>query len=228
MSSFALEKSIAKLYLADPSQQVAVCAKLVEIDPAADISTFKEEKDSKLSLSAVSEVDSPPVDPVIFPQYQRTGKTLVSSMEILEEFKILVERKPVLAADFEGVDLSRLGRLTVVSIGVQVWSGVQVFIFNMLTDNTALIHAQNSVLKGLLESTAVVKIIHDCRQDSDALKAQFTTSLTNVFDTSIYCMEFDCLNKRTNLNMALKKYGCPENTNKDAISETQPSGAQDR
>ena len=40
-------------------------------------------------------------------------------------------------------------------------------------------------LKALLEDGDVVKVLHDCRQDSAALNARHNVVLTNVFDTQV-------------------------------------------
>ncbi len=40
-------------------------------------------------------------------------------------------------------------------------------------------------LKSLMENSSVVKVIHDCRQDSAALFYQLQIRLDNVFDTQV-------------------------------------------
>lgn len=43
-------------------------------------------------------------------------------------------------------------------------------------------------LKALLEDKTVVKVVHDCRQDSAALYYQKGIKLGNVFDTQVQCV----------------------------------------
>jgi hypothetical protein len=143
------------------------------------------------------------------------GVTLVASLENLDCFQKLVLNQLVIAFDAEGVNLSRLGDMTVVSIGVRVLQSVHVFLFDMITDDSELKAAQTVVLKAILEDSSVEKIVHDCRQDSDALFTQANITLTNVFDSSIYVMRANKLERRLNLNNSLKLHDCLINANRD-------------
>jgi exonuclease 3'-5' domain-containing protein 1 len=121
--------------------------------------------------------------------------------------------KKLISFDAEGVNLSRIGPLTVISIGIEVSDGVHVFIFDMM--NQTLKHDQLEVLKYILEDSSVLKIIHDCRQDSDALISQFNIRLASVFDTSIYHMNVEREERRANLNTALNAFSCALNPHRD-------------
>jgi ribonuclease D len=146
------------------------------------------------------------------------GVTLITTISILNQFKLVVKGKKILAIDAEGVDLSRLGPLTVFSLGVKINSGVHVFLFDMIETNEDLRREQSIVLKGILEDATVVKIIHDCRQDSDALMCQFRITLCNVFDTSVYAMKLRGSEKRSNLNKTLGDFRCTLNEHRDEIT----------
>jgi exonuclease 3'-5' domain-containing protein 1 len=143
------------------------------------------------------------------------GVTLVASLVDLDYFQQLVKNQLVIAFDAEGVNLSRLGDLTVVSIGVRTRQSVHVFLFDMITDDIELKTSQLTALKVILEDSSVEKIVHDCRQDSDALFTQADITLTNVFDSSIYVMRANKLERRLNLNNSLKLHDCLVNENRD-------------
>jgi ribonuclease D len=115
------------------------------------------------------------------------GTTLISSSEELEGFKTAISGRTLVAFDAEGVDLSREGRLTLISVGVEVEGGVHVFLLDPIHPEIGL---RNDILlnaKNLLEDPGVTKIVHDCRQDSDALYRTLDPpiELKNVFDTQV-------------------------------------------
>lgn len=81
---------------------------------------------------------------------------------------------PAIGFDCEGVRLGRYGRLCLLQIATQDGG---VFICDAL---------KNGVVEGLaplLESRGVVKVVHDCREDSSALFHQHGVRLQSVFDT---------------------------------------------
>jgi len=78
--------------------------------------------------------------------------------------------------DIEGVDLCRMGTISIIQLAVND----RCFLLDMLDADELLI----KWLKTILESNSVVKIIHDCRMDADALKHILNIQLTNVHDTS--------------------------------------------
>jgi ribonuclease D len=85
--------------------------------------------------------------------------------------------------DCEGIDLGRQGSLELVSICFDSDPG-QVFLIDF---HNAVKGSERVVAtKKLLESTKVVKIIHDCQMDCDALHHLFGIDMVNVHDTSCY------------------------------------------
>ena len=140
-----------------------------------------------------------------------THKTTVVRDNLdLDRFEAAIEGKNLVTFDAEGVNLSRIGEATVLSIGVLNEDHVQVFIFDILGKDDADFYAREiSIIKKLLEDPSVIKIIHDCREDSDALNTFLKISLAGVFDTSIYNMEIRAT--RDNLNNTLSHYGCEIN-----------------
>jgi 3'-5' exonuclease len=98
-----------------------------------------------------------------------------------------------IAVDCEGVLLSRKGRLCL----IQVASPVGVYFFDIVKGGRELF---DSGLRYLLESASVVKVMHDCRHDCDALLHQFDVRLAPVVDTQV---AFTVLRRVRNLKVGL-------------------------
>jgi hypothetical protein len=132
------------------------------------------------------------------------------SGDVAEELQQAFGTSQVVALDAEGVDLSRAGLISL----VQLYSAESktCFILDVLkaepTDDLVL------WLKELLENSAVVKVVHDCRMDSDAVRHHLNIDLVNVHDTSCWNQE---LSGRVdmNLNDTLSTNGIDPNTYRD-------------
>lgn len=74
-----------------------------------------------------------------------------------------------LAVDCEGENLSRHGPLALVQIASDLGKRVYVFDVIALTASSKLRAELVAGLKVLLEDDAIVKVLHDCRQDAVAL-----------------------------------------------------------
>lgn len=85
----------------------------------------------------------------------------------------------VVSFDCEGINLGTKGQLTLLEIGT---TRGEAFIFDILTCPDMLV---NGGLKELLESNNVIKVIHDCRNDSVNLFNQYNILLRNIFDTQV-------------------------------------------
>jgi len=146
--------------------------------------------------------------------------SLISSLEELEQFSSAVCDKSIVTLDIEGVELSRVGTIELISIGVEHEGTIQSFIMDAseAVRFSELHAAQVLVLKKLLENPDVVKIIHDCRQDSDALSAHLGIQLTNVFDTVVWNAAISKDSVFMNLNKTLEAFGCTTNENRDSTT----------
>ena len=127
------------------------------------------------------------------------------------------------------MSLSKNGRLTL----VQVADRGRVYLFDVMAlTATAVLKAELVAgLKSVFENAAVVKILHDCRQDAIALHHQLGVSLVNILDTQM--LHGMCENavrtgslagdmsaaKRAGLNKLLKDAGLSSNEQKDAVKE---------
>jgi ribonuclease D len=64
-------------------------------------------------------------------------------------------------------------------------------------------------LRSLMENSSVVKVIHDCRQDSAALFYQLQIRLDNVFDTQVQALLTHQLHKTiTELGACVSSQTC--------------------
>jgi len=81
----------------------------------------------------------------------------------------------IVGVDCEGEKLSRTGRLCL----IQIAAGDDVFLVDVVAVGCAAI---TRYLKQFFESKSILKIMHDCRKDSDALLHQCNIQLQNVFD----------------------------------------------
>jgi exonuclease 3'-5' domain-containing protein 1 len=85
----------------------------------------------------------------------------------------------IVSFDCEGVNLGAKGQLTIVEIGTLRG---EAFIFDLLVCPELV---NDGGLRGILEDDNIIKIIHDCRNDSHCLYTQFDVLLRNVFDTQV-------------------------------------------
>ncbi|XP_014473702.1 PREDICTED: uncharacterized protein LOC106743909 [Dinoponera quadriceps] len=156
-------------------------------------------------------------------QQTRVIATPRDSLQIIED--IINPRKPppdgkvVISFDCEGINLGVKGQLTLVQIGTM--SG-QAYVFDLFTCPSLV---QAGGLQKLLEHKNVVKVIHDCRNDSVNLYNQFKIMLTNVFDTQAAhaVLQFQETGKpvykvkNVNLNTLCDHYGAPCNPLKEQL-----------
>jgi exonuclease 3'-5' domain-containing protein 1 len=83
------------------------------------------------------------------------------------------------AVDLEGKQLSRMGEIDIVQIGVR--SG-DAFLFDISTLGS---QAFDNGLQQLLESDRITKLLFDCRMDADALHHLYRVNLRNFLDVQI-------------------------------------------
>jgi exonuclease 3'-5' domain-containing protein 1 len=151
------------------------------------------------------------------------------SPEVMDAFK----DARLLALDVEGVDLSRegaclftldlfscaipdtccAGQCSLVQLAVLVDDeNSQCFLFDVL--NKTKEDPMINFLREILESESVLKIIHDCRMDSDALHHLLDIKLANVHDTSAWHYKLTYM-QDVNLNDMLQSNGLKPNVVRD-------------
>ncbi|CAK9832566.1 Egalitarian protein homolog [Anthophora retusa] len=145
------------------------------------------------------------------------------SLQIIED--IINPRKPpsdgkiVVSFDCEGINLGVKGQLTLVQIGTM--SG-QAYVFDLFACPNLV---QAGGLQKLLEHNDVIKVIHDCRNDSINLYRQFQILLNNIFDTQAAhaVLQYQETGKpvykvkNVNLNTLCDHYGAPCNPLKEQL-----------
>lgn len=155
------------------------------------------------------------------------------AMRIMKKVKIITKTKEccaivrhimssqdaVIAFDGEGVNLGPTGPMTLLQFATLDES---VFIFDLLSCPQLI---EDGGLKSVLESENVIKVAHDCRNDSGALYHQFGVLLKNVFDTQAahaVLQQQDAGKpvykvKNVSLNTLCSTYGGPVNPRKDQM-----------
>jgi len=84
----------------------------------------------------------------------------------------------IIAVDCEGVNLGRTGKLCL----VQIATVCKPYLFDIIEGGPTLFQHG---LRCLLEDPLILKVMHDCRLDSDALFHEYQVNLQCVYDTQI-------------------------------------------
>jgi len=113
--------------------------------------------------------------------------------------------------DCEGVDLSRIGSVELVSICFKRVKAMDVFLIDLGgKPDPGILKA----VKELMETNMIVKIIHDCRMDCDALFHLHDIEVKNVHNTSCFHAIITG-NQDKNLNDVLIYNGITPNAARD-------------
>ena len=99
------------------------------------------------------------------------------SSEVEETLDLAFSNRSMIGFDCEGIDLSRGGAISLVQIANEDHS----YLLDVLGCNRG--DEKVLWLKKILEGV-IVKVVHDCRMDSDALYHQLGITLNHVHDTS--------------------------------------------
>ena len=173
--------------------------------------TSKQIQDSIKSLGGLS-LD--PTATVVKSADDESGKSFIS---LIESFCSTSESDAKISFDCEGVNLSRLGSVEIVSICFPP-SKVYLIDFGKGKCPTVV-----KAVKELFENSKVKKIIHDCRMDCDALYHLHNIKLNNVHDTSCF-HDFIGFGENKNLNDTLSYYGIRINDMRDkSVYRSNPS-----
>lgn len=129
---------------------------------------------------------------------------------VFQGLKTSSDSSPIkrVAFDCEGVNLSRIGSLELISI---CFSNMDVYLVEFGGKTCPDIVKS---VKDLFESDSVVKIIHDCRMDCDALFHLHGIKVINVHDTSCFHHIITGMENK-NLNDTLNFNGISENSERD-------------
>lgn len=127
-----------------------------------------------------------------------------------------------IAFDCEGVNLSRIGSVELVSI---CFPNMDVYLVDLHGEPCSRIVKS---VKDLFESEAVSKIIHDCRMDCDALFHLHEIKVNNVHDTSCF-HDVITFTENKNLNDVLRYNDISVNAERDkSVYRRNPNFWSDR
>lgn len=130
----------------------------------------------------MSEIRLPRVDYTELPGGEGVGMySVVDRLDACTEALRYINAYKELAVDCEGYNLGRSGTLTLLQIATP---DKRVYLFR-IQDPDAREKMMAAGLRAVLESSAVKKIMHDCRNDSDALYHHAGVSLKGVIDTQM-------------------------------------------
>jgi ribonuclease D len=137
-------------------------------------------------------------------------KREIVKTDLSEDLVKAFEGASIVALDIEGVDLSRDGQISLVQLAA---SPESCFLLDLLkkTKDDPLVNW----LRIILESNDILKVIHDCRIDADALRHILGIELRNIHDTS--CWHFKLTGKEdVNLNTVLTENSIRPNVKRDS------------
>ncbi|KAK4878762.1 hypothetical protein RN001_011268 [Aquatica leii] len=128
------------------------------------------------------------------------------------------ENKVVIGFDCRGINLGLKGQMTLMQIATMSGS---IYVFDLISCPAMI----DTGLRKILESPYVVKIMHDCRNDSVKLYQQFNITLQTIFDTQaaysvlLYQESGQAVDKAKNiaLNSLCEYYNAPINPMKEQL-----------
>ncbi|EKX55193.1 hypothetical protein GUITHDRAFT_62690 [Guillardia theta CCMP2712] len=139
---------------------------------------------------------------------------VVDGADSLARLKKELEHVKLLAWDCEGVNLSRIGSVTLIQFAIDREDGGQLcFLLDMLSPIKDQLFA---FAKQVLEDESVLKVIHDPAADADCLLHCHGITVVNVHDTQAWHMTLRRCYSRPNLNLTLEAWNLPLNTHKNA------------
>lgn len=115
----------------------------------------------------------------------RNTRLVSKTKEAEDIINEIITRGDAVGVDCEGINLGPSGSITLVQIATMTPHNrslpAKVYIFDTFLNPDLL----RGCLKNLFESERVVKVVHDCRNDSAALHFNYNIGLKNVFDTQV-------------------------------------------
>jgi exonuclease 3'-5' domain-containing protein 1 len=106
---------------------------------------------------------------------------------LIEKLHDLPTSPPSLYIDLEGVNLSRLGSISILQICILPLDESYLVDVHTLKEKAFLHPASknNQTLLGILESSHIPKVFFDVRNDSDALFSHFNVKLAGIMDLQL-------------------------------------------
>jgi hypothetical protein len=112
----------------------------------------------------------------MYPQHQ---VPIITSARACTKAIQEILQHPIVALDCEGVNLSKRGKLCL----IQIATPKRVYLFDVVKGGDKLFFDKG--LRLVLENRKILKIVHDCRRDSEALYYQYGIYLRGVWDSQV-------------------------------------------
>ena len=134
---------------------------------------------------------------------------IVDNESRLDHVKRVMEEATIIGLDCEGINLGAVGKLTL----VQISHKKSQFLFDVMVVDESLRSSILKFLKQVLENPDISKVIHDCRQDVQALK-KVGINLVNIIDVQLLDKEIHNSTQQIGFNELCEKYGVKTNPHK--------------
>lgn len=141
---------------------------------------------SQVPTATQSGVASQTIRPVTAPSDH--SKCMITTEDHLSASLDRIAQHSVIALDCEGCNLSRTGRVCLIQVAIPS-NPTEVFLFDLVDMSLGARQLVKHGLGTILADPQITKVIHDCRQDSDALYHQLGIRLEGVFDTQAAYVE---------------------------------------
>ncbi|KAN0055588.1 hypothetical protein ACTA71_008704 [Dictyostelium dimigraforme] len=114
-----------------------------------------------------------------------------------------IKKEKLIGLDIEAIEMGKKGDISLVQISIP--SG-RIFIFDIILmggNQTPFKYG----LKEILESKKILKIVHDCRRDSEVLFHRYQVQLDHIYDVQI---AHALVQKKVQGNVPIRRYGFSE------------------
>jgi len=115
-----------------------------------------------------------------------------------------IKQEKIIGLDCEAIEMGKKGQLSLIQISTE--SSARVYLFDIIALGQS---AFKYGLKDILESKSILKIVHDCRRDSEILFHQHQVNLTHIYDVQI---AHALVQKKEQGNVPIRRYGFHELT----------------
>jgi ribonuclease D len=155
---------------------------------------------------------------IVDDEYHQKHNTQAANGGFYDAVQQAIEKSSRVAFDCEGVNLCRAGSIELISLCIEGHTS-EVYLVDVSLKTAGggvpTFRANRvAALKTLFEADNVLKIIHDCRMDCDALYHLLGIQLTNVHDTSSYHYAINGQEDK-GLNDVLERHNIRVNTVRD-------------
>ncbi|KYQ99862.1 hypothetical protein DLAC_11563 [Tieghemostelium lacteum] len=124
-----------------------------------------------------------------------------------------IKKEKLIGLDLEGLEMGKKGNLSLVQISTE---NGRVYLFDIVSLGYNVFRFG---LKEVLESREILKVVHDCRRDSEILYHRYKVSLAHIYDVQI---GHALLEKKERGNIPIRRFGFHELTHIYARKYSEP------